>query len=163
MDKLQRISGGSWSMTDAQAAAVVPIIGYWIVSIFYEACSYLNLFSDYHVYQDPKEQKKNVVSKGKVLRVVLLMQALQVSFALYMTRFDAPPSHQKDAFGSLEYFQTFLLENDLVGPSVNLPTAVCLKYIYLMARQLLAFFLFDTWAYWLHYFEHRNTWIYRKD
>src|SRR5450432_242299 len=141
----QMFSGSPWYMTDAQAGAVVPIMGYWTLCILYEACDYLDIFPQYRVYPSPEEQKRNLVSRSKVLGVVLLMQAVQISFALYMTRFDAPIVQKDGAFGSLEYFQLLLRTTQSTSPSILFLVALSLRLLYLAMRQLLAFFIFDTW------------------
>jgi sphinganine C4-monooxygenase len=148
-------------LTDAQAAAIVPIIGYWILSMIFWAFEYFDIFSQYRIYPSPEEQKRNLTSKSKVIKTVLAQQAIQVAFALFGSSFDGPELYKTGGFGSVEYFQELLSASLPTAPfSINL-TALCLRMLYLLIRQLLAFFIFDGWAYFLHYVEHNNHWVYR--
>ncbi|OBT66255.1 hypothetical protein VE03_04347 [Pseudogymnoascus sp. 23342-1-I1] len=106
-----------WLLTDAQAAAVVPIICYWILSGFYEFCSYFNIFSQHYIYEDEDGKKKNLVGRGRVITVVLAMQAVQISFALYMIRFNTENVTGEGGFGTLSYFSDLPSSMELVSPS----------------------------------------------
>ena len=149
-------------MTDAHAAAVIPVMSYWVLSLFFEACDALNLVPQYRVWSAAQQEKKNLVSRWAVLKIVLLMQAVQVGFALYMAQFNAQAVYKKGGLGSLEYWRCSLQAVGVTDHSALQALAWSCQILYHSLRQLVAIFAFDTWAYVVHSIEHRNSWVYRK-
>jgi sphinganine C4-monooxygenase len=166
--------GGVWppppskllGLDSAVAPTVLPILFYWIASILYELATHFDFFNEYHVYPDGDEKRRNLVSRTEVLRNVLTMQAVQIAFGLFLTaNFPSPiPVRHWNEFGSVEYFGLALVKLTSEGIDGRLLwfSAHSLHWVYLGLRQFCAFFVFDTWAYWVHYTEHMVPWLYRK-
>jgi sphinganine C4-monooxygenase len=166
-DGLKPLPPSIFGLTDAQAATIVPIASYWIASIFYETADYWDWFPQYRVYPSGEEQRRNLVTREKVLRIVLIMQAVQIVFGLSLTALIPlpAPSRTWGAFASVEYFGLTLVKSAprlrSIDPRLVWTAAHALRLGYLGLRQLAAFFIFDTWAYWFHYVEHNVPWLYR--
>jgi sphinganine C4-monooxygenase len=125
------------------------------------AFEYFHLFSQYRIYPSPEERKRNLASKSKVIKTVLAQQTIQVAFVLLGPSFDGPELYNTGGFGSVEYFQGLLSVSLPIAPFTVDLAALCLRMLFLLVRQLLAFFTFDGWAYFFHYVEHNNAWMYR--
>lgn len=160
------------SMTDAHWAALSPFLTYWIVSGFYEFLDTFNLFSQYRIRPSDEECKRNLAKKSAVLKYVLLMLAVHTAAGLVLAEM-LPPSPRHDGrFGTLSYFHSistdlwtsWKLDQDTLGfvATFLLAGSWLMRICYLVARQLLALVILDTWVFWGHYLEHQNTWLYRK-
>ncbi|WQF80925.1 Putative fatty acid hydroxylase [Colletotrichum destructivum] len=159
-------------MDDARASVVVPLLAYWVVSIFYETVHYAGWFAAYRVYPTGEEKRRNLVTRWETLRVVLVMHAVQLVFGLVMASILEPADGAGvgpvwGRFGSAEFFglqikSIFPHAAATLGPKVLWNLAKVLQWSWLGLRQLATFFVFDTWAYWVHYFEHMIPFLYRR-
>lgn len=152
-------------MPDSIASVVVPIMAYWVVSGFYEAADCFDWFPAYRTFPSSEEQKRNLVSRWKTLRSVLTMHAVQTIFG-FSTIYLLPKPKVVQTWGdvgSVAYFGLGVKSYIPVlaeSPIVVWFAAHGLRLVWLASRQLLTFFIFDTWAYWVHYTEHTVPWLY---
>ncbi|KAL0935774.1 Sphingolipid C4-hydroxylase SUR2 [Colletotrichum truncatum] len=160
-------------MDDARASVVVPLLAYWVVSIFYETAHYSGWFDKYRVYPTGEEKRRNLVTRWETLRVVIVMHVVQLVFGLVMASILEPADGAVAGvsvwgqFGSAEFFGLEIKRRLPNVASVLRPEALWMishsfRWAWLGLRQLIAFFLFDTWAYWVHYFEHMIPFLYRR-
>lgn len=153
-------------------AILSPVITYWIVSGFYELLDTFNLFSQYRIRprsvdRNEFESRRNLVSRRAVLRHVLTYQGVQTVLLFAATAWF--PSGMKedntDNFRStpnIVAFPKVLIEllPLSIRPGVTQLSIRITSTLLLLARQLLALVVLDTWVFWMHYIEHQNTWLY---
>jgi sphinganine C4-monooxygenase len=149
------------------ASVIVPIVIYWVTSAFYEAAEYFDWFPAYRTYPSGEEKRRNLVSRWQTLRSVLTMHVVQTVFG-FATIYLLPKPEMAPAWdqvGSVAYFGLGLRKHAPVllseDPGLLWIASYSLRLLWLSCRQLIAFFLFDTWAYWVHYMEHMVPWLYR--
>ncbi|KAJ9130199.1 hypothetical protein NKR19_g10004, partial [Coniochaeta hoffmannii] len=156
-------------MSDFHASIFVPVIGFWLVSGFYETLEHFDLFPQYRVVPTAEEEKRNLVGRGEVARVSLTMHIVQIVFGLAIEYFYPQATHEREtvwgAFGSVEYFGFALLQRAAksgvpLHPRLAWVAAQALRWSYLLLRQLACFFILDTWGYWVHYSMHVSTYLY---
>ncbi|KAL8283019.1 hypothetical protein RB597_010420 [Gaeumannomyces tritici] len=174
--ELSQPPGTILGMDDARASVIVPLLAYWAVSIFYETAHYIGCFDKYRVYPTGEEKRRNLVSRRETLRVVLIMHAVQVVFGLVMASILEPADGGAAAAaarlawgrpGSAEFFGLEIRRRlpraaSALGSEALWAVSHGLVWAWLGLRQLAAFFVFDTWAYWVHYFEHVIPFLYRR-
>lgn len=153
-------------MPDSTASVVVPVVTYWVVSAFYEAADYFDWFPAYRTFPSDEEKKRNTVSRWQTLRSVLTIHAVQTAFGFasiwMLPKPDVAPVW--GGIGSVAYFGLGVKNYVPVlseYPELVWVAAHGLRLLWLACRQLLAFFIFDTWSYWVHYMAHSVPWVYR--
>lgn len=151
-----------WWLNDGQAAAVLPVISYWVMCGLFEAIEHFGLFKKYKIYPTEEEQKRNIAPKSQVIRYVFIQQTIQTIFALVMASWDNPAPIANDAFGQTLYFRKLLKDAPALQPWEQVFLAWCLRLTYLAVRQFAAFIVYDAWSYIVHYVEHNNTFLYSE-
>ena len=152
-------------VSDSTASVIVPIVTYWVTSAFYEAAEYFDWFPAYRTYPSGEEKRRNQVSRWQTLRSVLTIHVVQTVFG-FATIYLLPKPEVAPAWdhvGSVAYFGLGLKKHVPVlseDPGLVWITSHSLRLLWLGCRQLVAFFLFDTWAYWAHYTLHMVPWLY---
>ncbi len=150
------------NLTIAQWAALSPAISYWTVASSYEVTVILDLFPQYRVLPSEEERKKNTVSKGDVVRYMLMYHV--VSSTLLLLTANGPPTlvQGTTAFGTLPRFRASLIhtvgiQNDVLLAGVSWT----LRASFLALKQLIALVVLDTYNFWGHYTLHKVPWLYR--
>ncbi|MED6140640.1 Arf guanine nucleotide exchange factor sbh1 [Stylosanthes scabra] len=120
-------------ISDEMLGTFVPIVIYWVYSGIYVV---LGLFSeDYRLHTKEDEDEKNLVSKGTVVKGVLLQQLVQAVVATLLFAVTGSDS-----------------QSDL-NQNVSLLA---------IARQFgTAMLVMDTWQYFMHRYMHHNKFLYK--
>ncbi|EME79085.1 uncharacterized protein MYCFIDRAFT_34324 [Pseudocercospora fijiensis CIRAD86] len=150
-------------VSDEQWAILSPVITYWTVSAFYELLDYFDLCNKHRIRLRPappresgKLQNQNLVTRGAVFRHVLMSQVAQTAL-LWAASASASASAQLPAETALQ-----------TAPAGPGPATLhgllhgAFNMLWLLSRQFCALVVLDTWVFWTHYAEHRNTWLYRN-
>ena len=72
--------GAGLGLPDEILAALMPVVVYWVYAGMYTALG--SSFDNYRLHSKQDEDEKNLVSRGAVVKGVLLQQFLQVAVAL---------------------------------------------------------------------------------
>ncbi|KAF5443314.1 hypothetical protein F2P56_035877 [Juglans regia] len=119
------------SISDELLGTFVPIVVYWIYSGIYVL---LGSFENYRLHSKKDEYEKNLVSKGTVVKGVLLQQIVQAIVAILL-------------------FTVTQDEGAVDGPQSSL---------FVLARQFItAMLVLDTWQYFMHRYMHHNKFLYK--
>ncbi|KAL0912511.1 hypothetical protein M5K25_018488 [Dendrobium thyrsiflorum] len=121
----------TFPLSDELLGTFVPIAVYWIYSGIYVMLGDLN---QYRLHTKAEEETKNVVSKGTVVKGVLVQQAFQVVVLLLL-------------------FTVARSDSGVVLPQPSLPVIILQFFV--------AMVVVDTWQYFLHRFMHMNKFLYK--
>ncbi|KAB1208046.1 Sphinganine C(4)-monooxygenase 2 [Morella rubra] len=121
-----------FAISDELLVIFVPIVVYWSYSGMYALLEY---FENYRLHSKKCEDEKNSVSKGTVIKGVLLQQTIHASVGII-------------------WFTVMGNEGGSVaGPEPSL--------IVLAIQFLTAMLVFDTWQYFMHRLMHRSKFLYK--
>lgn len=152
-------------LTTSQWAALSPAVSYFCGSLFFQTLETFKIGEQYRLVPTDEELKRNRVSRAAVIAHALVYHSITTTLALIFVDLFPPLKECQHCFGSYSYFETSiaaLLGNKEHG-SIQLAALSWLaRLIYLGVRQFGAFFIFDTWLYWTHYFSHHNRWWFSK-
>ncbi|KAK1260173.1 Sphinganine C(4)-monooxygenase 2 [Acorus gramineus] len=123
-------------VSDEALATFVPIIVYWVYSGLYMAFS--SSADKYRLHSKKDEDMKNLVPMSKVIKGVLLQQALQASISL---------------------LSFWITNNKTITANPPQPPAPSLLVISM--QFFVAMFMFDTWQYFMHRAMHHNRFLYK--
>lgn len=70
-----------FTVSDELLGTFVPILVYWLYSGIYVL---LGSFEDYRLHSKKDEEEKNLVSKGTVIKGVILQQTIQAVVAILL-------------------------------------------------------------------------------
>ncbi|XP_052185097.1 sphinganine C4-monooxygenase 1 [Diospyros lotus] len=121
-----------FGVSDELLGTFVPVLVYWVYSGMY---ALLGGFENYRLHSKEDEETKNLVSKGTVVKGVLLQQAVQ---AVVATILFAVTGNDNDAA--------------MVQQS---------SIIVLLRQFVVAMLVLDTWQYFMHRYMHQNKFLYR--
>ncbi|XP_042497767.1 sphinganine C4-monooxygenase 1-like isoform X4 [Macadamia integrifolia] len=120
------------AVSDELLGTFVPIIVYWLYSGNYIL---MGSFENYRLHTRKEEDVKNLVSKGTVVKGVLLQQTIQAAVAVLLFTVT-----RNDNTAALDVQPNFLV----------------------VVRQfLIAMLVLDTWQYFMHRYMHHNKFLYR--
>jgi sphinganine C4-monooxygenase len=85
-------------ISDANLALLLPILGYWIVSLFFHIIDEYDLFPQYRLHTPAELLKRNHAGRWQVFRDVIIQQVVQTAFGLLMTAWDPEPMYGKEAY-----------------------------------------------------------------
>eukprot|EP00262_Sarcandra_glabra_P013176 TRINITY_DN359_c0_g2_i1.p1 TRINITY_DN359_c0_g2~~TRINITY_DN359_c0_g2_i1.p1 ORF type:complete len:255 (+),score=30.39 TRINITY_DN359_c0_g2_i1:209-973(+) len=119
-------------ITDELLGTFLPILVYWVYSGIYLI---LGFFENYRLHSKKDEDVKNLVSKGTVVKGVLLQQMVQAAVATLLFTVTGNDSET----------------TKLLQPSL----------LVLVRQFLIAMLVLDTWQYFMHRYMHHNKFLYR--
>lgn len=120
------------TVSDELLGTFVPIVVYWLYSGIYIL---LGSYDNYRLHSRKDEDDKNLVSKGTVVKGVLLQQVVQAVVAILLFTLTANET------GTLTETKPSLL---------------------VLARQFFtAMVVLDTWQYFMHRYMHHNKFLYK--
>ncbi|KAF8408091.1 hypothetical protein HHK36_007232 [Tetracentron sinense] len=119
------------AVSDELLGTFVPILVYWLYSGIYIL---LGSFENYRLHSKKDEDIKNLVSKGTVVKGVLLQQMVQAVVAIVL----------------------FTVSGNGSGASDLRPSLLVLASQFFIAMLVL-----DTWQYFMHRYMHHNKFLYR--
>lgn len=120
-----------FNVSDEILGTFVPILVYWVYSGIYIP---LGSFENYRLHSKKDEDEKNLVSKGTVVKGVLLQQTVQAVVAILLFT---------------------VTGNDSDASAVQQPSLVLLRQF------VIAMLVLDTWQYFMHRYMHHNKFLYR--
>jgi sphinganine C4-monooxygenase len=85
-------------LSDAHLTLALPIIAYWVVSLFFHVIDTYNLFPQYRLHTPAELVKRNHATRWDVFRDVILQQIIQTAFGLILTYLDPEPSFGKEEY-----------------------------------------------------------------
>lgn len=141
-------------ISDSHLSLLLPLIAYWSFSLFFHALDVWELAEKYRIHTPKELETRNKCSVGEVVRAVLLQHTIQTLMGLFVERFEPPE------MTGFESYDVWRIRNNL---QVSQAIAEFLYYWFFPGvRLVFAFFLIDTWQYFLHRFMHQNKWAYRN-
>ncbi|RDI83197.1 hypothetical protein Vi05172_g6922 [Venturia inaequalis] len=87
----------SWC-PDYALTLALPILAYWIVSLFFHLIDTYDLFPQYRLHTPAELVTRNHASRVDVFRDVVLQQIIQTIFGLALTVFDPEPTFGKESY-----------------------------------------------------------------
>ena len=108
----------SW-VSDAFIQAALPVLGYWIVSLFFHTIDVYDLYPQYRLHTPAEVLKRNHVTRYEVLRDVILQQIVQIVASFSLSVFDEAPSTGKADFDVAWYAQKIRLAQRAVPYAVS--------------------------------------------
>ncbi|KAF2828012.1 sphingosine hydroxylase [Ophiobolus disseminans] len=122
----------SW-VSDAVITALMPVIGYWVVSLIFHVIDVYDLFPQYRLHTPAEVLKRNHVSRYEVLRDVILQQVIEIVASLGLAYFDESPTTGKADHDVAWYAQKIRLAQRAVPyimSTIGLdPTGVATKLV----------------------------------
>jgi sphinganine C4-monooxygenase len=144
-------------ISDKHLSLLLPIVAYWLYSLFFhflDQQSWPSL-ARYRIHPPSEIAARNKVSRGEVVRAVLVQQLGQILVGLVFLAAEADeliPDHAAEIV-------------KLRSPPWNLPNLASAEVLYWGAlpvlRQGIAVFVLDAWEYWIHRLMHVNKFLYR--
>ncbi|GJJ07862.1 hypothetical protein Clacol_002068 [Clathrus columnatus] len=174
------------NVSDKLASLLGNVLSYWITSSFYYTLDISNWkwVERYRLQESEEAKAKNLVSKLEVLRIVVLQQLMQTVFGyVWMTFIDAPsfPSSSSSpsslpisdhvaglwsVYKFVERVCFSIFGTQQYGQHLCMTYGVSLTYtiywwIIPIIQMLLAFFILDTYEYFLHRTFHEIKFLYK--
>ncbi|XP_072978658.1 sphinganine C4-monooxygenase 2-like [Typha angustifolia] len=121
-----------YKISDEMLGTFVPVLVYWLYSGIYVL---LGSLEKYRLHSRKEEEAKNLVSKGTVVKGVLIQQAFQIVVAIILFK--------------------------VVSKDEEINRASQPSLLLLVIQFVLAMFVLDTWQYFIHRYMHTNKFLYR--
>lgn len=86
------------SIPDKYLIVLLPVLAYWIVSIFFLIIDEYDLFPQYRLHTPAELLKRNHASRWDVLRDVVIQQLIQMVFAMGLAVIDPDPTCGKEQY-----------------------------------------------------------------
>jgi sphinganine C4-monooxygenase len=149
------------ALTDSEVATIAPPLVFWVDSLIFHAFDEFKLFQRYKLIPEEEAQRRNIATKYEVVTSVLMQHAIQMSLGLLALRWEPMEPPLDDPLGLTAWFMKWLI-NDNPAARESPIISGFLYFAILLARQVAAFIVYDTWQFWVHRFGHVNSWAYRK-
>ncbi len=149
------------ALTDSEVATIAPPLVFWVDSLIFHAFDEFKLFQRYKLIPEEEAQRRNIATKYEVVTSVLMQHAIQMSLGLLALRWEPMEPPLDDPLGLTAWFMKWLI-NDNPAARESPIISGFLYFAILLARQMVAFIVYDTWQFWVHWFGHVNSWAYRK-
>jgi len=120
-----------FGVSDELLGTVMPIVVYWAYSGIY---TLFGSFDDYRLHSKKDEDDRNLVSKGDVVKGVLLQQAVQAVVAIIL----------------------FTVTGNDTDASITQKSPLVL-----MRQFVTAMVVLDSWQYFMHRYMHHNKFLYK--
>lgn len=148
------------ALTDAQVATIAPPLVFWADSLIFHAFDELKLFQKYKLIPEEEAQKRNIATKYEVVKSVLIQHTIQMSLGLLALRWEPKEPPLDDPLGITAWLLQWLINDNPAAQQSPIVSGL-FYFAILLARQVVAFIVYDTWQFWVHWFGHVNTWAYR--
>ncbi|GAO18213.1 hypothetical protein UVI_02022800 [Ustilaginoidea virens] len=168
-------------ISDVALSLILPVVVYWIFSLFFHLIDVLDLFPQYRLHTPDEILKRNHASRLEVARDVVLQQILQMATGALFTLSEPPEMVGKAEHDVAVWATRLRLAQralpgllNLVGlnaapvllleATTRLSPLTIAKTIYHFLVPSLQFFaaafFLDSWQYFLHRMMHMNRWLY---
>lgn len=153
--EVRELEGLIPGIPDGLVALAAPVIAYWVLSIFFHILDVYELAEKYRIHPSEEEISRNKVTMKEVIREVLLQHFLQTVAGLVVYVFEPK---QKTGFEMADMWHW--KQRAPFAPDI----LIWFAYMYGIStiKILVAFFIIDTWQYFLHRLMHQNKTLYRK-
>jgi sphinganine C4-monooxygenase len=94
----------SW-IPDKYLTLVLPIVGYWVVSIIFHLIDTYDVFPQYRLHTPEELLKRNHATRWDVVRDVIVQQIIQTLFGLGIAYFDPEPLYGKEDYDVAQWAQ----------------------------------------------------------
>lgn len=140
---------------DTNLALLAPLVVYWVMSFLFHCVDQTDFLAERRIHTPLEMRSRNKVTLSKVVRDVIIQQAVQTGFGLFLQRFDAEVYHDPQiTLQKVSSWVPFeMTEKATRGVAFMLLPAL---------RFLVAILILDTWQYWWHRAMHTNKWLYRN-
>ncbi|KNZ60666.1 C4-hydroxylase [Puccinia sorghi] len=161
-------------LTDPALTVIVPLLAYWLVSIFFTALDYLELpwIEKYRLHEPAEVSARNKVSPAQVIKAVIIQQLIQTALGIFYL--DSSPSDvlSRDYLAEMKTYAPFVssLVQILLPPQharwllINHGQSLT-QWAYWWGLPILQFlwasFVLDTWQYFWHRAFHINQFLYK--
>ncbi|KAK9459700.1 fatty acid hydroxylase superfamily-domain-containing protein [Lipomyces oligophaga] len=141
-------------MSDSNLALVLTIVIYWGVSLIFHAIDVYDLLPQYRLHTPSEVTSRNKVTELEVVREVALQQLIQSILGVTVSYFEPPE------YTGMESYEIWVLANKF--PFVPVPFVEFMyRYGFSVMKIFGAFFIMDTWQYFLHRAMHNYRTLYR--
>ncbi|KAK9246342.1 fatty acid hydroxylase superfamily-domain-containing protein [Lipomyces tetrasporus] len=141
-------------ISDKYLSLILTVVIYWVVSIFFHVIDAFDLLPKYRIHPPEEVSSRNKVTVTEVIRDVLVQQLIQTITGIMLTYYDPPD------YVGMEAHDIWVLAHKL--PFLSLPVVSFLYYYGFSAMKIIvAFFVLDTWQYFLHRAMHNYKYLYR--
>ncbi|KAK9469571.1 fatty acid hydroxylase superfamily-domain-containing protein [Lipomyces arxii] len=141
-------------MSDKYLSLLLTVAVYWVVSILFHLIDAYDLLPHYRIHTPEEVTSRNKVTVPEVVRDVVIQQIIQTFIGIALTYYDAPD------YTGMEDYEIWVLAHKY--PFLPL-SAVSMMYHYGFSalRIVGAFFILDTWQYFLHRAMHNYKYLYK--
>ncbi|AMD19212.1 HBR311Wp [Eremothecium sinecaudum] len=141
---------------DAYLALFAPVAAYWLYSAMFHIIDVFRLAEKYRIHPSEEVAGRNKAGRIDVLVQVLLQHLIQTLSGLAFLYFEPEPT--------TGFEQNVLWTWRKAMPAWMPNSVVYVIYQYGLSgvKLFVAFFIIDSWQYWLHYLMHMNKTLYRK-
>ncbi|KAI1309992.1 hypothetical protein EDD11_003910 [Mortierella claussenii] len=156
-------------MSDQSLALLLPVIVYWVYSLFFHWISIQEFpwLEKYRIH-DKEEETRNRVSLSEVIKAVIIQQALQTALGFIVVVADDSEMIFDDELSLARYHKwiNFVIASaglqSVISPA-NIATMahVCYYYLESLVRFFVAMSILDTWQYFLHRLFHNVPYLYK--
>ncbi|KAK9449336.1 fatty acid hydroxylase superfamily-domain-containing protein [Limtongia smithiae] len=141
-------------MSDQSLSLMLPIAVYWVVSIIFHYIDDHDLLAKYRIHTPEEVKSRNKATVHEVIRDVIVQQIMQTIVGVFLTMFDPPD------YVGMEGRDIWMLAHRF--PAVPLPAIEFVyHYGFSFVKILGAFFVLDTWQYFLHRAMHSYKYLYK--
>ncbi|ODQ63479.1 hypothetical protein NADFUDRAFT_47871 [Nadsonia fulvescens var. elongata DSM 6958] len=142
-------------ISDEKLALALPIVCYWTVSAMFFIIDQADLFAQYRIHTPEEVQKRNKCTLREVITEVFKQHVLQTMFGLTLNYFESVEMVGYEAHDMWKLSQKY--------PFLSSYNIWALYYLVIPAARItFAFFLMDTWQYFLHRYMHVNKALYKR-
>ncbi|KAL6721617.1 Sphingolipid C4-hydroxylase sur2 [Lecanora helva] len=149
------------ALTDPVIATIAPPLVFWATSLTFHAFDEFKLFQKYKLIPEDEASKRNIAKKSEVVKSVLTQHAIQTSLGILALQWEDEAPPLDDPLGLTGWLMRRLIDDNPAAQQSRI-LSFLFYFAILLARQVTAFVIYDTWQYWVHWFGHVNTWAYRN-
>ncbi|TBU60920.1 sphingosine hydroxylase [Dichomitus squalens] len=155
-------------------ALAVPIIGYWVFSLFFHCLDISNLrwLDKYRIHESAEVKSRNLVTRTDVILAVIFQHIIQTLVGIWWVE-EKPTGSQVDHVANMLQLAptlargvTLVFGEEAGAQLLAERGADGLYTLYWWAIPIAKFFFgmffIDTWQYFLHRAMHMNTYLYKK-
>lgn len=147
----------SW-ISDPNLALLLPIICYWTSGLFFHFIDQYELLEQYRIHTPEEVTRRNKCSFREVVRDVIKQHMMQTVLGLTLNYFEPLNTTGHEAHEMWTWQVRF---GGQASPLRAWLAMVAYKYLYPVTKISIAFFILDSWQYFLHRAMHQSKWLYK--
>lgn len=148
----------SW-ISDENLALLLPIICYWTSGILFHIIDQYELLEQYRIHTPEEVTKRNKCTFAEVVRDVIKQHLLQTALGLLLNYFEDPNTTGHEAHDIWTWQVRFGGQS---SPTKAWLAAFAYTYLLPIVKISFAFFILDSWQYFLHRAMHQSKWLYKQ-